>query len=99
MMSSWIQRMNKRERVLASIVAAVVFITVNLFIWSSLSAADADARAIPVPVDRQLSGGKLRVDVDRPSRDAVELVAAKRLHAGNGQLLLRVRHYECEFRE
>ena len=44
MMSSWIQRMNKRERVLASIVAAVVFITVNLFIWSSLSAAITKAR-------------------------------------------------------
>lgn len=44
MMPAWYQRMNKRERVLALIVAGVVFAVVNLFIWSALLGAISHAR-------------------------------------------------------
>jgi hypothetical protein len=42
---SFIQRMNKRERVLATMVAAVVLVLVNLFLWSWLLGAIHAARA------------------------------------------------------
>ncbi len=36
MMPAWFQRMNQRERVLALVVGGVLFLVVNLLIWSSL---------------------------------------------------------------
>jgi hypothetical protein len=39
MMPAWIERMNKRERMLAMIVGGAFFLLVNLLIWSSLSGA------------------------------------------------------------
>jgi hypothetical protein len=36
MMSAWIQRMNKRERVLGAIVAGGIFLLLNLYIWGKL---------------------------------------------------------------
>ncbi len=44
MTQAWWQRMNRRERVLALIVAAVVFLTVNLFLWSALLGAIKETR-------------------------------------------------------
>lgn len=37
MMPLWFQRLNRRERVLSLIVAATVFVVINLVIWSSLT--------------------------------------------------------------
>ena len=45
MMPAWFQRMNKRERTLALIIAAIVFVLANLFIWNSLLGALTRARA------------------------------------------------------
>jgi hypothetical protein len=42
---SWIERMNRRERILAGLVGAVAFLLVNIFIWSSLLGAISSARA------------------------------------------------------
>lgn len=42
---SWIQRMNRRERILAGLVGAALFLLVNIFIWSSLLGAISRARA------------------------------------------------------
>ena len=42
---SFIQRMNKRERILAAMVGAIVFALVNLFLWSWLLGAIRTARA------------------------------------------------------
>src|SRR4051794_33266869 len=36
MMPAWFERMNKRERVLALVIAGLLFVLVNVFIWSSL---------------------------------------------------------------
>jgi hypothetical protein len=44
MIAQILQRMNPRERVLAGIVALVVFFLVNLFLWSWLLRAIADSR-------------------------------------------------------
>ncbi len=41
----FVQRMNRRERLLAGLVAAVVFALVNLFVWSWLLGAIRTARA------------------------------------------------------
>jgi len=42
---TFLQRMNRRERVLASVVAGVVFVLVNLFLWSALVGGISRARA------------------------------------------------------
>ena len=42
---SWIERLNRRERILASIVGGAVFLLVNIFIWSSLLGAISRTRA------------------------------------------------------
>ncbi len=39
MTPAWFARMNKRERVLAFVIAALLFLLVNAFIWSSLLGA------------------------------------------------------------
>jgi hypothetical protein len=36
MMPSWYQRMNQRERFLAAIVAGIVFLLINLYVWGRL---------------------------------------------------------------
>src|SRR3712207_2040797 len=35
-MPAWFERMNPRERVLSLVVAALLFLLINFFIWSSL---------------------------------------------------------------
>ncbi len=45
MTPAWWQRMNRRERILALIVGAVVFLTGNLFLWSTLLGAITQTRA------------------------------------------------------
>ena len=45
MMPAWFQRMNQRERVLVLIVAGIVFVVTNLFIWSTLLGAITQAGA------------------------------------------------------
>lgn len=45
MIASALQRMNRRERTLALIIVAVVFLLLNLFIWSSLLGGLGRARA------------------------------------------------------
>ena len=44
MIAQVLQRMNRRERVLAGLVALVVFLLVNLFLWSWLFRTIGDAR-------------------------------------------------------
>ena len=44
-MPAWVERMNQRERVLSMIVAGIVFVLVNLFIWSWLFGAIGRAHA------------------------------------------------------
>lgn len=39
MMPAWVERMNQRERVLSMIVAGILFVLLNLFIWSWLFGA------------------------------------------------------------
>jgi hypothetical protein len=41
----WMSRMNQRERMLASIVGGVVFLFINLFVWSWIFGAIGHARA------------------------------------------------------
>ena len=36
---AWYERMNRRERVLSSVVAGTIFILLNIFIWSWLLGA------------------------------------------------------------
>ena len=36
MMPGWVQRMNRRERILATIVAGIVFLLINLYVWGKL---------------------------------------------------------------
>ena len=45
MIGQTLQRMNRRERILAGLVAVVVFFLVNLFLWSWLFRAIGDSRA------------------------------------------------------
>lgn len=45
MMPGWVQRMNRRERILATIVGGIVFLLLNLFIWSKLFGSLDQARA------------------------------------------------------
>lgn len=45
MIQAWLQKMNRRERMLAMGVGAVLFLLVNLFIWSSLLGGLKSARA------------------------------------------------------
>ena len=45
MTPAWYERMNQRERVLSMIVAGVVFVLLNLFIWSWLLGAIGRAQA------------------------------------------------------
>jgi hypothetical protein len=42
---TWLNRMNQRERLLAFIVAGILFVLINLFIWSTLLSMSANARA------------------------------------------------------
>lgn len=42
---AWFERMNRRERMLSGIVAASVFLFINLFVWSWLLGAIGHARA------------------------------------------------------
>jgi hypothetical protein len=44
MMPAWFQRMNQRERVLGAIVAGVVFLILNLYVWGKLFGALDRAR-------------------------------------------------------
>lgn len=50
MMPGWVQRMNRRERILATIVAGIVFLLINLYVWGKLfgsldqTRADLEAR-------------------------------------------------------
>jgi hypothetical protein len=45
MMPGWYQRMNKRERILAAIVAGGVFLLLNLYVWGKLLGSLDQARA------------------------------------------------------
>jgi hypothetical protein len=45
MIPGWVQRMNRRERILATIVAAGVFLLINLFIWGKLFSSLDQTRA------------------------------------------------------
>ena len=45
MIAQILQRMNRRERILAGVVALVVFVLVNLLLWSWLFRATGDSRA------------------------------------------------------
>ena len=36
MMPGWVQRMNRRERLLATIVGGIVFLLINLYVWGKL---------------------------------------------------------------
>lgn len=44
MISRWLAQMNQRERILALSVGAVLFLIINLAIWSALFGMSADAR-------------------------------------------------------
>ena len=45
MTPAWVQRMNRRERILATIVAGGVFLLLNLYVWGKLLDAIGQARA------------------------------------------------------
>lgn len=45
MMPAWYHRMNQRERILAAIVAAAIFLLLNLYVWGKLFGALDKARA------------------------------------------------------
>jgi len=45
MIAQLLQRMSRRERILAGLVATVVFVLLNLFLWSWLLGATHDSRA------------------------------------------------------
>ncbi|MEY2482878.1 MAG: hypothetical protein QOK24_1406 [Verrucomicrobiota bacterium] len=45
MMPAWYQRMSQRERVLAAIVAGVVFLLINLYLWGKLFGTLGEAHA------------------------------------------------------
>jgi hypothetical protein len=42
---AWIERMNRRERILASLVGGVLFLLINIFIWNNLLGAISRTRA------------------------------------------------------
>jgi hypothetical protein len=42
---AWFQRMNRRERILSLIVGGIVFLLINLFLWSTLLGSMRAARA------------------------------------------------------
>lgn len=50
MIPGWVQRMNRRERILATIVAGIVFLLINLYVWGKVlgsldqTRADLEAR-------------------------------------------------------
>jgi hypothetical protein len=44
MMPAWVQRMNKRERFLATIVGGTVFLLLNLYVWGKISGGLEAAR-------------------------------------------------------
>ena len=44
MIGRWLAQMNQRERILALAVGGILFLLVNLFIWSALFGMSADAR-------------------------------------------------------
>ncbi|CAN5432137.1 hypothetical protein BH18VER2_BH18VER2_00390 [soil metagenome] len=44
MISRWLAQMNQRERILAFAVAGILFLFINIFVWSLLSGMSADAR-------------------------------------------------------
>jgi len=43
--SAWLEKLNRRERILAGVVAGIVFLLFNLFLWSWLLGAIGHARA------------------------------------------------------
>ena len=45
MMPGWVQRMNRRERILATVVAGIVFLLINLYVWGKLFSSLDQARA------------------------------------------------------
>jgi hypothetical protein len=45
MTPSWVARMNQRERMLALVVVGILFVLINLFVWSTLFGMSAGARA------------------------------------------------------
>ncbi len=45
MMPNWVARMNQRERLLALIVAGILFALINIFVWSALLGMSANTRA------------------------------------------------------
>lgn len=45
MIPGWVQRMNRRERILATIVTGIVFLLLNLYIWGKLFGALDRTRA------------------------------------------------------
>ncbi len=45
MIARWLAQMNQRERILALVVGAILFLLVNLAIWSTLFGMSASARA------------------------------------------------------
>jgi hypothetical protein len=44
MMPAWWERMNRRERILASIVAAAILLLINLLVWNKLLGSIGDTR-------------------------------------------------------
>jgi len=44
-LTAWFERMNRRERLLSLVVAGLIFVTLNLFIWNRLFGAISVARA------------------------------------------------------
>ena len=45
MMPGWVQRMNRRERILATIVAAGLFLLINLYVWNKVLSSLDQTRA------------------------------------------------------
>ena len=45
MIPGWVHRMNRRERILATIVAGIVFLLINLYVWGKLFSSLDQARA------------------------------------------------------
>ena len=45
MNASWLERMNQRERMLAYVVAGILFLLINIFVWSALFRMSAGARS------------------------------------------------------
>jgi len=45
LLATWFERMNRRERLLSLVIAGLIFVTLNLFIWNRLFGAISVARA------------------------------------------------------